>query len=92
MKKYKNVWLSLGFYVLAFLLTYVIQRLGNSTALVPFFVLIILGIFFALRSNASKESSWAGGVMIFIGVLILATPSILSSYSFWGFLYNLGIR
>ena len=61
----------------------------NWIALILLAILIILGIFFSVRSIIVKESLWAGYLMAFIGVFILLLPWIWSSYVFQALLYNL---
>lgn len=84
MKKYKNIHISLSSYILAALVsllwTYVVPTSPESpnwTGLILFTLLILTGIFFGFRSNYEKESSWAGKIMILIGLLILVSPIIL---------------
>lgn len=86
-KKYKNISFSIGSYILAFIITYVLPYLippsfnttiinlaskyGDYIFLTPFFMLIILGIFFGARSNKLKESSWVGNLLIVLGIVII---------------------
>ena len=78
MKQYKNVLLSLGFYVLALIINFTgmplkslidtIQTYNFATASL-IGVILIVGIIFSLRSNKHKESPWAGNLLFVIGVL-----------------------
>jgi hypothetical protein len=88
MKKYKNISLSLGLYILALLITYVIPRFIWSYSPLPprsvgysligiSIALVVLGMFFGFRSINEKESTWAGHLTILIGGLVLFSPLIL---------------
>jgi len=101
MKKYKNACTGFALYILAVLVffswTFFVPAakspgIANSIGVGLGIILILAGISFGLRSTIIKESSWAGYIVIMVGVLMFIAPSILSSYVFWGFLYNLGIR
>ncbi|MBI2627604.1 hypothetical protein HYW72_01605 [Candidatus Nomurabacteria bacterium] len=101
MKKYKNICIAFALYVIAVLVffswTFFVPAasspgIANSIGLGLGVILILSGIFFGLRSVVAKESTWAGYIVIIVGILTFVAPSILSSYTFWGFLYNLGIH
>jgi len=80
MKKYKNSLLSLSSYVLAFVLVCWAfasePHLGATPDYLFYvlwtgFILIPVGIFFALRSDMRRESSWSGNLLMILGVLLL---------------------
>jgi len=80
-KEHKNISLSIGAYILAALIfilwTYIVPTSPDSPnwiGLGLFVILIITGIFFGFKSNKSRESSWAGNVLMLIGTLILLLP------------------
>src|SRR3989338_11107971 len=76
-KSYKNVYLSLASYIIALSSYFYLLFIPNiSPAIVysPTLVLILIGILFAHKSNKAKESSWAGNLLMAIGILILLFP------------------
>ncbi len=88
MKTHKNISISLIFYILTVIFYFVL----NSPATIPYFACALIGFFFAHMSNRKKESSWVGNLLLVIGILLFLFPFIISSYLFWGVLYNLGIK
>src|SRR6266446_2753966 len=88
--KYKNAFISLGSYAMAFLLTYAIPRFIWSYDSPPSpaighwiigssIVLVIIALFFAYKSNKSKESSWAGNLLMVIGIIIVFGVLLIQS-------------
>ncbi len=85
--KYKYILLSLGSYIAAVLWFGGVGQIGtalvktnhilpygdfmNTIALGVFFILVILGIFFGFKSNKAKESSWAGNLLMVIGIVVI---------------------
>lgn len=84
-KRYKNAYLSLASYILAFSVTYLVPTLiwpPFSYVSPTFgyfflglsFIFVIVGMIFAYKSNKQKESPLAGNVLLLIGILILLLP------------------
>ncbi len=80
MKKYKNVLLSLGFFILApvsfFLLGYVFNfpPFNSDKPLVLIYnTLFIIAVFFGLR-NMTKTPSVLGNIVLITGTIILLIP------------------
>jgi FtsH-binding integral membrane protein len=80
MKKYKNTLLSLGCYIIAVLIVYLIFASAPSLGPDPYyfayllwigFILVPVGIFFGFKSDKQKESSWCGNLLMIVGVLLL---------------------
>ncbi|MFA6458995.1 MAG: hypothetical protein WCV79_01185 [Candidatus Paceibacterota bacterium] len=80
MKEYKNVTLSLCFYVLGFVVTYVLPSLLVSVNgslkygyvfIIVSLLLVAFGIFFAYKASKNKESDIASNLLMLIGVLII---------------------
>ncbi len=97
MKKYKNIYLSVTFYIITILLAYLLPVLISlifpkiaSSAATPLEYLffggailsVVVGIFFGLKSMKTKESEWIGHLMVVIGGFILASPLILYVLAF----------
>src|SRR3989344_8698162 len=89
-KRHKNVYLSLGSYVIAFSFTYFVPALiwppfsSVSPTLGYFFlglslIFVIIGIIFAYKSNKQQESSWAGNLLLLIGLLIVFSVFFIKS-------------
>jgi hypothetical protein len=79
----KNILLSVGSYVVAFILIYfgvyatnaidASSSFGNIARIllaVIFFAFMLVGIVFGYKSNKAKESAWAGSVIMLIGILV----------------------
>ncbi len=80
----KYILFSLGSYILAFLVVYIIPRLiwmPNNLSLpvsrtvgyatIGFgLIMVIIGIVFGYKSNKTKESLWGGNLLMAIGILI----------------------
>ena len=93
-RKYKNILISLGSYILAFLVTYILPLFIWSYDHPPasrnigfWFVglsltLVAFGVFSGFRSIMAKESTWAGHLVAAIGVLSLTAPFILTYLSY----------
>jgi uncharacterized membrane protein len=82
-KMHKNICLALGAYILVSLLlftwAYIIPistepNLVKQITLGLLVILIIAGIYFGSKSTKSKESSWAGDLLMVIGILTLLFP------------------
>lgn len=88
MKTHKNIFLSLSFFLAAAiwvvlwilpgkdLLLYSPSNTIEATYIIPHFVLVIIGIFFSLKSNKRKESPWMGSLLGVIGILWLIFVSL----------------
>jgi len=87
MKKYKNICLSIGMYIIATLTTAPLVydiippgvRLFIPINPIEYIMLVILGIlsstlgiFFSIKAIKSKESLWAGAILTIIGILLFA--------------------
>ncbi len=93
MKKYKNISLSLTSYVLAIVWYLLglslgsilhIQTSTNATANIlnglvvyPSLLLVLIGMFFSLKSIKTKEAGLLGNFLLFLGLVCLALPYIL---------------
>jgi len=73
MKKYKNILLSLISFVIAYLLLYSFH-LSGSGYLFVFYIFILIALWLGYVSIRQKESSWAGFVILIIGLLSLLYP------------------
>ena len=77
-KSYKNVYLSLASYIIAYIWASIpvanTPGISNKIGVSLLAMLILAGIFFAFKSNKAKESSWAGNVLMLVGILILLLP------------------
>jgi len=87
MKKYKNVLLSLGSYVIAFVWYFfwlspfsillakfippTMAPLMNKLIIIFYFIFILIGIFLGWKSIKSKESILFGNLIFLIGIIIL---------------------
>lgn len=93
-KNHKNIFLSLASYILAVIWFTIWIQVGNAFAtahssytgnsmnifvLAVFFILLIVGIIFGIKSNKAKESSWAGNLLAVIGIVILIGYFVLMS-------------
>ena len=89
-KSYKNAYLSLASYIIAFSVTYLVPTLiwppfsSVSPTLGYFFlglsfIFVIIGIVFAYKSNKQKESHWAGNLLLLIGLLIVFSVFFIKS-------------
>ncbi len=89
--KNKNIILSIGSYVVA-IIWYVgaimvgsalvanqvqTSEMGNTVVIIVFFALLFLGIFFGFKSNKTKESSWAGNLLMAIGIVVFLVYLLL---------------
>lgn len=94
MKKYKNILLSLGSYVLAFVWYFIFMSSSSSfSQFVPYksgnvmntivigihFLFIIIGLFFGLRSR-KEESTLLNNLITLIGLLLLVGSYVLYSF------------
>ncbi len=95
MKKYKNICLSIGSYLIAILWLAILVQIGstlvathksftlggtmNFIVLAVFFVFLLIGIFFGSKSNKAKESSWAGNLLMAIGIVLILGYLLLMS-------------
>ncbi len=94
LKNYRNIFLSLVSYVIAvvvfFTWTLFVPSassvgIANSIGVGLGLILILTGLFFGFKSIKSKESSWAGHLMVIIGGLILASPIIVIMVGYGAF-------
>lgn len=83
-KKYKFALISLGSYIIAFswFMFWVLfaenlvnpsesaqfSDILNNSILAVLFAIILLGVFFGLKSNKSKESAWLGNLLAATGI------------------------
>ena len=90
MKKYKNVLLSFGSIIIAFILIFSFNLIGTGYLFI-FYIFIIIGIFFASKGNKNKESPLASNAMIIISIISLFYPFLELPISFMlsGILFNL---
>ena len=87
MKKHKNIFISIGFYILTILFYFLL----NSPLTFPFYIFGLIGIFFAHLSNRNKESAWVGYLLMIIGILLLLFPFYATPLAFMlsGTFFNL---
>ncbi|MCX6752149.1 MAG: hypothetical protein NTZ87_01470 [Candidatus Nomurabacteria bacterium] len=94
MKKYKNVLLSLGSYILAFVwyifwifysslfsqpIPSTTGDVVNKLIIIVYFLFIIIGLFFGFRSR-KKEPPLASSLIISIGIILLIGSYILYNF------------
>jgi len=95
MKKYKNILLSLGSYILAFgwyilfisssssfsqFVPYKSGDIMNKLVVGVYFLFIIIGLFFGFR-NKKQDPSLLGNLILLIGLLFLIGSYLLYSFS-----------
>ncbi|MDO8590702.1 MAG: hypothetical protein Q7R65_01850 [bacterium] len=77
-KRYKNAYLSLVFYIIAFIWAFIpvvnTPGISNKIGVGLLAVFIIIGIFFAFKSSKAKESTWASTLLMLIGIFLLFLP------------------
>ena len=83
MKKYKNVLLSLGFFILApvwiFLSKYIFNMFNTSPYVADelfvwvYIIFFITGIFFGFK-NRAQTPSLLGNIILIIGIIVLLPP------------------
>jgi hypothetical protein len=99
MKKYKNVWLSLGAYVLVFawylffispsssFSQFVLYKSGDvmsTLVIVIYFLFIFVGLFFGFKSR-KEEPNLINNLITIIGILLLIGSLVLFSFHLgWG--------
>ena len=94
MKQYKNVLLSLGSYILAFVWYFIFMSSSssfsqfvpyksgdvmNKLVIIVYFLFIIIGIFFGFRSK-KKEPALSSSLVILIGLILLIGSYLLYTF------------
>ena len=72
MKKYSNLFISAGAYIVAILSVIFTGRIDT----IPYFLFVVIGIILAFMAKRSKEKAWVPNLLIVIGILGILYPFV----------------